>query len=832
MLEGRSCQHRLQAGEAEPVTATKSRRILITRPQPVADEFAGKLKDEGFEVYLAPMTEYVEQPGSCEDIAHYQGIIFTSAQAVHLFAAREVERYIAVFAVGEATAQAAKAEGYRRINLATGDSDAVISLIKREKAKYELKRMLHPCGEDTAQDIGAALKSEGIYVDRLVVYKAKFMDHLPGDVTKSLQDGDITTVTLFSARTAANFTRMLQSAELAGVSADLEAVCLSDRVAAEIKGVPWRVVRVARAPHIESVLEILRTRDEHKPQGPVLLAEPVITAFGGIRPLANKLDITASTVQGWKNRGVIPQSRADAVFDAARAAGIDYKGFMSNDKGTTSAMDDDKTPKNDAAGNPLPPRQKTAAEIAAQAQNEKERRRGQDRRQKHTPLDNRGFVNAKDYVGPDRREGMDRRSYHARQAHRIKSEKWYFINRSLIMGSLFTMCVLYAGSFLMGPELLDWKREGDQMKQMQARVDQMNQRLIDMQEAQKKQRSIGNVINQQIEKVQDAANGVTNTVTSAGDTAAGLMQTTETGRDLTAVLQVLSNLKSMNQTKEGRAASVNAMSQLKGALAASSTDPNGMNAAVAAAAGRDKNLAKLLGNVNANDLGAAALLLTLNEFRSNIGSSKPFSQDLALMQKYAGTSPEMQKSLQRLAPYAQNGILSRQALQEQFKGLASDIVMAKLQGQDLSVKQQMLARMGKLIKVRKVDDIQGNGVDAVVARAQLKLNGGDVRSAMQELQTLDGAPAQTAAPFMDAAAGNVMADDATTQMLQMVMSKFTDGTGNISVDGIVDQVKGLMGGLGGGLDFGGASGGGSFGSSPTIYVSPGVYNNPSPDQPE
>ena len=35
----------------------RTRRILITRPQPVADEFDDRLKREGFEVYLAPMTE-------------------------------------------------------------------------------------------------------------------------------------------------------------------------------------------------------------------------------------------------------------------------------------------------------------------------------------------------------------------------------------------------------------------------------------------------------------------------------------------------------------------------------------------------------------------------------------------------------------------------------------------------------------------------------------------------------------------------------------------------------------------------------------------------------
>lgn len=48
----------------------------------------------------------------------------------------------------------------------------------------------------------------------------------------------------------------------------------------------------------------------------------VIQAFGGIRPLANKLGIAVSTVQGWKNRDAIPDSRHADIREAARKHGI------------------------------------------------------------------------------------------------------------------------------------------------------------------------------------------------------------------------------------------------------------------------------------------------------------------------------------------------------------------------------------------------------------------------------------------------------------------------------------------------------------------------------
>ncbi len=54
-------------------------------------------------------------------------------------------------------------------------------------------------------------------------------------------------------------------------------------------------------------------------------AEEVVDRFGGIRPLANRLEIAGSTVQGWKARNHIPDNRWDDVIAAARSDGISLK---------------------------------------------------------------------------------------------------------------------------------------------------------------------------------------------------------------------------------------------------------------------------------------------------------------------------------------------------------------------------------------------------------------------------------------------------------------------------------------------------------------------------
>jgi hypothetical protein len=53
-----------------------------------------------------------------------------------------------------------------------------------------------------------------------------------------------------------------------------------------------------------------------------IAAQPVIDAFGGIRPMAAKLGVPVSTVQGWKQRDTIPASRVESIAAAARVHGV------------------------------------------------------------------------------------------------------------------------------------------------------------------------------------------------------------------------------------------------------------------------------------------------------------------------------------------------------------------------------------------------------------------------------------------------------------------------------------------------------------------------------
>ncbi|HPQ51250.1 MAG TPA: hypothetical protein PKZ89_06225, partial [Alphaproteobacteria bacterium] len=52
-------------------------------------------------------------------------------------------------------------------------------------------------------------------------------------------------------------------------------------------------------------------------------AVEIIERFGGIRPMASKMDVAVTTVQGWKQRNSIPAARKDDLIAAAKTHQVD-----------------------------------------------------------------------------------------------------------------------------------------------------------------------------------------------------------------------------------------------------------------------------------------------------------------------------------------------------------------------------------------------------------------------------------------------------------------------------------------------------------------------------
>lgn len=148
------------------------KRVWITRAEPGAARTAARLRDMGFEPIVAPLLAIKHLTPPVPDLASFAALAFTSVNGVSAFAALTPRRDRPVFAVGDATAQAAHDAGFANVRSASGDLRDLARLIASAIAAAAV---LVPQAEIPAGDFTAALTTAGarnVSVHSLTVYRA------------------------------------------------------------------------------------------------------------------------------------------------------------------------------------------------------------------------------------------------------------------------------------------------------------------------------------------------------------------------------------------------------------------------------------------------------------------------------------------------------------------------------------------------------------------------------------------------------------------------------------------------------------------------------------
>ena len=236
-------------------------RLLVTRPRQDAEPFAQALAARGVQSMIAPMIDIIDLPGPPISRDNEQAILFTSANGPRALQRRNTGNLsplaaLPVYAVGDATAKAARAAGFSHVESASGDVAALFALVQA-RLQPQAGPLLHVAGSQVAGDLAGRLSAAGFIVKRATIYTARKATALTVAAQEGLRQGSIDGVTFFSPRTAAAFVTLCHDC---GVVADLRnvaAICLSQAVAQAVNGVAWRMVIVAPRPDQDGLLECL-----------------------------------------------------------------------------------------------------------------------------------------------------------------------------------------------------------------------------------------------------------------------------------------------------------------------------------------------------------------------------------------------------------------------------------------------------------------------------------------------------------------------------------------------------------------------------------------------
>jgi uroporphyrinogen-III synthase len=227
--------------------------LLNTRPLDYRAQFAADFAGCGLPLIASPVLRFetvAPWPGAAAD---YDALIFTSPAAAVRRPADEQWSALPVYAVGPATAAAARAAGFRDVRRRGATAADLVAVLDGETFRCAL----HPGGEDVTIDLSRRFAGR---IARAVIYRAAKTDGLSLEAVAALRSPSIVIAPLFSRRSAEAFADLLRS--VASRAAPVIALGIS-ATAVDVPGAPWDAVVVPSDPNAtamaDAVIQFLAT---------------------------------------------------------------------------------------------------------------------------------------------------------------------------------------------------------------------------------------------------------------------------------------------------------------------------------------------------------------------------------------------------------------------------------------------------------------------------------------------------------------------------------------------------------------------------------------------
>lgn len=170
--------------------------------------------------------------------------------------------------------------------------------------------------------------------------------------------------------------------------------------------------------------------------------------------------------------------------------------------------------------------------------------------------------------------------------------------------------------------------------------------------------------------------------------------------------------------------------------------------------GPGPDLAELSGRIAALEADqartshAATAALTAAALVEASQGSRPFPEEAAALRAVTAASPE----LTQLSTLADTGAPSRAELAASFPDYAARAASAaRKPGQGAPLTDQISYALSRIVTVRRVGDVPGEGPDALLARAERHVQDGDLDQAFADLDRLPPAAREAMAPWRERA---------------------------------------------------------------------------------
>lgn len=159
-------------------------------------------------------------------------------------------------------------------------------------------------------------------------------------------------------------------------------------------------------------------------------------------------------------------------------------------------------------------------------------------------------------------------------------------------------------------------------------------------------------------------------------------------------------------------------------------------------------------------------------------NQQPFLSELAVVEP-ALNDPAVVATLR---PYAEKGVPSEVALAVTFPSIAARAnIAAKADDGKDGILDKIRHAIGGFISVRRIGNPGGRGAEAILERAEIRLNSGDLKGAVAYLDTLPPSAQKALSPWLEEARARVLVDDTTRRISETALNRLSQMTNATTV---------------------------------------------------
>ena len=216
--------------------------IIFTRPLIDAEDLMTSFFSSKHKVIHLPtlnITSANMEPINTKD---FDGLIFTSANAVRFLNLKNNEKNIKCFCVGNITERSLRLKGFNNTVAASGTVNALKNIILNSDQK--IKNLAYLCGDVVSYDLDKDLSLSGFKVKKIVNYTSNKITDLNNESLDLIKKNPPNVTLIYSKRSAESFDEIVRKYSLLELMTQCTVMCISKKIKEFLKSKGWKNIEI------------------------------------------------------------------------------------------------------------------------------------------------------------------------------------------------------------------------------------------------------------------------------------------------------------------------------------------------------------------------------------------------------------------------------------------------------------------------------------------------------------------------------------------------------------------------------------------------------------